>query len=137
MPGIITSSRISCGRLLALEDRHSLFGGPGLEHRVALELEARAHVLAHVVVVVDDQDGRAGLLSRAGPGALEELVEVGAPVPAMSARRVEGRDPPLVGPFPDRALRDAEVLGGLAEGKPVGLGRRCSTSREVAVGHSH
>ena len=65
MPGIITSSRISCGRLLALEHRHSLFGGAGLEHGVALELEARAHVLAHAVVVVDDEDGRAGLLPRA------------------------------------------------------------------------
>ena len=42
--------------LLALEDGQSLVGVAGLEHRVALELEARAHVLAHAVVVVDDED---------------------------------------------------------------------------------
>ena len=54
-------------RLLALEDRHPLVGAAGFEHRVALELEARAHVLAHAVVVVDDEHRRAGLLPRAGP----------------------------------------------------------------------
>ena len=77
-----------------------------------------------------------GLLARARTGALEELVEVGAPVAAVSARRVEGRNAALVGPFADRALRDAEVLRGLAEGQPVRLGGRRSAPGEVAVGHS-
>ena len=54
-------------RLLALEHRHSLVGVARLEHRVALELEARAHVLAHAVVVVDDEHRRARP-ARARPG---------------------------------------------------------------------
>src|SRR5262245_42888930 len=122
--------------LLAFEDRQPLFGVAGLEHRIALELQARAHVLAHVLVVVDDEHGRACLLACARPGALEEPVEVGSTVPAVPARRVEGRHPTLVGPLSDRALGNAEILRRLAQRQPVRLGPGCPAPWYFAVGHS-
>ena len=122
--------------LLALEHRHSVVRGACVEHGVALELEARAHVLAHAVVVVDHEHRRARVLPRARTRALEELVEVRTAVAPMATRRIEGGDASVVRPLPDRALSDAEVLGGLAEGQPVGLGGGRSVPGEVAVGHT-
>jgi hypothetical protein len=39
----------------------------------------------------------------------------------MASGCVEGRDAALVGPLPDRALGDTEVLGSLAEREPIRL----------------
>ena len=124
--GIITSSRIRSGDSLA-ERREPLLGARRLAHLVALGLEIDADVLAQPRVVVDDQDERSADVAGAGapprPGAVEELVEVGAAVATVAAGRVEGRDAAEVGPLAHRALRDAEVLRGLAECQPLGLRR--------------
>ena len=72
---------------------------------------------------------------RRGP-SFEELVEVPAAVAAVAAGRVEGGNAALIGPLPDRALRDAEVLRGLAEGQPVRFRRRRPAPREVTISHS-
>ena len=129
------------GRLL-LECGEPLLGAAGLAHRVALELEVHAHVLADALVVVHDQDERPDCARFAGTGMLEEGLEIGAPVTAVAARRVERRHALEVGPLPDRALRDAEVLRRLAQGQPlVGLPRRPAppppTSRKLMASDPH
>ena len=58
-----------------------------------------------------------GPLELAEPG--HEGVQVPPAVAAMAAGGVEGRQPALVGPFSDRALRDSEILRRLTEGQPV------------------
>ena len=68
----------------------------------------------------------------AGAGAVEERLEVAAPVAPVAAGRVEGRHAALVGPLADRRLGHAEELGRLAERQPVGLAR----SRLVSRGRS-
>src|SRR5205814_6444433 len=97
---------------------------------VALHLEVDADDLAHLRVVVDEQDeGTARGL--AGTRALEERLEVGALVAAVPARRIEGRHAAHVGPLADGALGDAEELGRLAERQPVAVasGRRALVAR--------
>src|SRR5262249_35001428 len=123
-------------RLLTLHHAHSLLGSAGLQHWVAAGRGDRAHVLAHALGVVDDEHRRPRSLASARARALEELVEVGAAITAVAAGCVEGGDAALVGPLANRALGDAEVLRGLPEGQPVGLGGGCSASWEVAVAHS-
>src|SRR5207237_57687 len=103
---------------------------------VTLELEARTHVLAHPLVVIDDEHRRTDLLAGAGPGRLEELVQVRPAVAAMAARGVEGGNAALIGPLPDRALRDAEVLRRLTERQPIRLGGRRATTWKLAIRHS-
>src|SRR6266511_422729 len=68
--------------------------------------------------------------STAGPACTR------APVATVPAGGVEGGNAPLVGPLADRALRDAEILRGLAEGQPVRFGRGGSTAGEIAISHS-
>src|SRR5215204_1343237 len=112
---------------LLFQDLEPLLGTRGLAHRVALHLEVDADELAQALVVVDDQDqptGAFGPSRERSAAALEELVEVAAPVPAMTSRRVERGQPAAVGPLADRALRHAEILRGLAERQPVRLIRR-------------
>jgi hypothetical protein len=108
------------GRLL-LERGEALLAARGLTHGVALELEAGAHKAAQARVVVDDQHQRPALRAPARPGAVEEGVEVAATVAPVLAGRVEGRQATHVGPLADRALRNAEVLRGLAKREPFGL----------------
>ena len=93
--GIITSRRMRSGGSprapRALPPRFRL------AHRVALHLEVDADELAQALVVVDDQDQPAAALGSPRSGraaALEELVEVAAPVPPMTSGRVEGGQPP-------------------------------------------
>ena len=121
--GIITSSRTRSGfaSSIAVEP---LLGAAGLADGVALELEVHADELAHLLVVVDEQDERAGLRPAARAGAVEERLEVGAPVAPVAARRVERGHAALVGPLADRALGDAEEPGRLAEREPS----RCRSS---------
>ena len=120
-----------------LEHLQALLAVAGLADRVALHLEVDAHVLAHPLVVVDDQDDRpsAAAAGRARTGAIEEAVEVAPLVAAVAARRVKGRHAPLVGPLADRALGDAEVLGRLAEGQPVRLAGRGEALRDFVLSH--
>src|SRR5581483_8486834 len=122
-------------RRLLLERSQALFGAPRLAHRVALVLEADADVAAQPGVVVDDQDERAGLSRLAG--AVEERVQVVAAEPAMPSGRVEGRHEALIGPLPDRALGDAEVLRRLAERQPVGVRAGGAPPRTASRGSCH
>ena len=69
----------------------------GLAHRVALHFEVDAHVLAHSLVVVDDQDERPLLRRAAGPRAVEEVVEVRPPIAPMPARRVKRGHSAVIG----------------------------------------
>ena len=127
--GIITSSSTRSGfaSSIAVEP---LVGAAGLADGVALELEVDADELAHLVVVVDEQDERAGLRRAARAGAVEERLEVGAAVAAVAAGRVEGGHAALVGPFADRALRDAEEAGRLPERQPLAVVSGCAIARE-------
>ena len=61
--------------------------------------------------------------------AVEEGLEVAAPVAAVAAGRVEGRHAALIGPLADRRLGDAEELRRLAERQPVRLARRSASAR--------
>ena len=107
---------------LRLLDRgEALVRAAGLAHGVALELEVDADELAHLLVVVDEQDERARLRPAAGAGAVEERLEVGAAVAAVAAGRVEGRHAALVRPLADRALGDAEEPGRLPEREPLAV----------------
>jgi hypothetical protein len=107
---------------LGLEGRKPFVGASGLAHGEAVHLQVDADELPDPWIVVDDQHER----SRPGPrgrggarGAGDEGVEVTLAVAAVATRRVERGQPSLVRPLPDRALRDAEVPRGLAEGEPV------------------
>ena len=105
---------------MALDRGETFVGARRLLHVVALPLELDPDELAHPLVVVDEQDGRARLLAaRARAG--EERLEIAAPEAPVAAGRVEGRDAALIRPLADRALGDAEEARGLAEGQPLGL----------------
>src|SRR5207247_8453183 len=75
---------------------------------------------AHLWVVVDEEHQRTAR-GLAGARTFEERLEVGAFVPAVATRRIEGRHAPDVGPLPDRALRNAEKLRRLAEREPIAV----------------
>src|SRR5205085_4333621 len=123
-------------RRVVLDRLESLLGVARLDHRVALDLQVDPHDLADLRIVVDDEDERpARRLPRAR--AFEERVEVSAPVSAMPSGRVERRHAPEVGPLADRALRDAEVLGGLPERQPFGIpsGSPARTAARLSVAH--
>jgi hypothetical protein len=109
-------------RRLVVEDGEPLVGVPGFPHRVSVHLEIDANEFPDPRVVVDDQDerGSADLRARPAPGAGDEGVEVTSAIPSMPAGRVERRQAALIRPLPDRALRHAEVLGGLAQRQPIG-----------------
>ena len=111
--------------LASLDRGEPLVGAPRLAHDVALDLEVDADELAHLLVVVDEQDERAGFRPAAGPGPVDEGLEVGAAVPAVAARGVEGGYPPLVGPLADRALCDAQEARGLPQGQPFAVVSVC------------
>src|SRR5207253_2061785 len=107
--------------LRLLDRRHALLGARGLAHGVALELEVDADELAHPLVVVDEEDERAGPTLPSRSRAVEEVLQVEAAVAPVPAGGVEGRDAALVGPLANRALRHAQEAGRLAERQPLGL----------------
>src|SRR5439155_3417813 len=107
-------------RRLILECGQPVLRVRRLADGIALHLEVDPHDFADLRVVVDEQHERAAR-RLSGPRTLEEGLEVTALVPAMPAGGVEGRDAADVGPFPDRALRDAQELRRLAERQPVAL----------------
>jgi hypothetical protein len=119
-----------------LQHAEPLVGVAGLAHGVALHLEVHPDVLPQAWIVVDDQDDRARARGGVRSGALEEGIEVTAPVAAVAAGRVEGGHAPLVRPLADRALGHAEVLRRLSEGEPIRLAGRGETLRKVAAFHS-
>src|SRR5439155_3779683 len=122
-------------RLLAVERCHSFLRAAGLDDGVTLEFEVDPHVLPKARVVIDQQDDRADAVARPGAGALEELVEIAAPVPPVAARGIERRHAALIRPFANRALSDAKELRGLAQGQPVSLARG-HTPLWVPKGHA-
>src|SRR4051794_18139767 len=93
----------------------------GFAYEVTLELEIDAHELAHLLVVVDEQDERTGLRLTARTGSVEEDLEVGPAVPAVSSRCVEGGHLALVGPLSNGALGHAEEPGRLSQGEPFAV----------------
>src|SRR4029077_18181584 len=95
----------------------------GLADGVTLDLEVDAHVFAKANVVVDDKHERpARLPGRAGP--VDERLEVPTAIAPVTTGRVEGGDPALVGPFPDRRLRDTEEFRRLPKRQPFRLAGR-------------
>ena len=112
------------GRALA-ERREPFLGASRLADLVALGLEVDADVLAQRLRR-RPRSGRAGRTSRwrrpAGPGPVEELIEVGAAVAAVAAGGIERGDTAEIRPLPHRALRDAEIFRGLPQRQPFGLG---------------
>src|SRR4029077_20027016 len=113
-------------RAARLDRRKSLLGARSLLNVVALPLELDPQDLAHPLVVVDEQHGRAGLLP-SRPRAGEERLEIAAAVPAVASRGVEGGDAALIRPLADRALGDAEEACGLPERQPLGIAAGCVT----------
>src|SRR5439155_23741805 len=118
-----------------LQHPQSFVRAAGLAHGVALHLEVYAHVLAHTLVVVDDQDERALLDRAARPRAVEEVVEVRPAIPTVPARRVERGHAALIRPLPNRALGDAEIFCRLTEGQPVRIARWSAPTWKLATSH--
>src|SRR5688572_18000255 len=114
-------------RRLLVEGSETLLRVRGLADRIALHLQVDADELTQPLVVVDDQDrplpavGSPLRRRRCAARLREESVQVATAIPAVAARRVEGRDAPAVRPLADRALRHTEMLGRLAERQPVRL----------------
>ena len=105
--GIITSRRIRSGGS-SLQGGEPLFRAPGLTDDEAVQLEVGPHELSEGFVIVDDEhavDRLGGRTPRFG----QKRVEVVAAEPPVPPGGVESRQAAAVGPFPDRALRDAEV----------------------------
>ena len=125
---------------LGLERLEPLLRAPRLANRVAVHLEVDADELANPRVVVDDQhegSGSGARGRRTAGGAGDERVEVALAVSPVSARRVERGQPALVGPFPDRALGDAEIPRRLPERQPVSAAvcRRLPARFAPCLGH--
>jgi hypothetical protein len=106
--------------LARLDRGKPLVGARRFLHVVALSLELQADELPHVVVVVDEKDGRARLLA-AGAGPGEKRLEIAAPEAPVASRGVESGHAALIGPLANRALGDAEKPCGLPERQPFGV----------------
>src|SRR6266566_4277824 len=78
-------------RLCLRDRRKSFVRAARLTHRVALELEIDPDELANLLVVVDEQDEGTRLRASAGARAVQERLQIRAPIPAMAAGGVEGR----------------------------------------------